>query len=447
MKKFSYALPFFIALFFTIPQIQPYRRQVFNYIGIRPLGHTQYLNKLNTLIQEENWIKVHETITQGLCKSFISKQDIIKLSDQAPASPFAHAFQATQTILSLPEKTGLAFSNLFPIALFKETLLNNAVKKNEFYWPEKQFGRELQYDQETEKFFIHLGTHGVKKLGKGKYKVVTRSILYDEKEPRMLARGLSESKMRKERHAMKKTHGMPGVMQAEAFLKHRDPKTNKKMRAIMTPIYNLGSLKQMLSNKSFKLSFSEKVHLARDILSGLASLHSQGIAHRDLSTRNYFISHDSLSPEGCRFRVVIADLGRAMPIAEAKGVSAQGNTSFLAPEAFFRNRLSHEDYLATDIFAVGCVLWEIYTGSPPKWRKEKTFNKYILHPKKGANQLYTDILTTCKQLNLKLLHRTHKKYLDLVLQMVDPIPSKRKQASELKAGFDALTKDESLTYA
>jgi hypothetical protein len=102
---------------------------------------------------------------------------------------------------------------------------------------------------------------------------------------------------------------------------------------------------------------SELLALADGIAGGLAYAHASGVIHRDLKPANILL-HRGSEPK-------IADFGmaRASSFAEAdKGaLTVLGTPPYMAPECL--------DPLAvdprTDLYALGCILHECATGSPP----------------------------------------------------------------------------------
>ncbi|WP_075086616.1 bifunctional serine/threonine-protein kinase/formylglycine-generating enzyme family protein [Verrucomicrobium spinosum] len=87
--------------------------------------------------------------------------------------------------------------------------------------------------------------------------------------------------------------------------------------------------------------------------------HSEGIIHRDIKPSNVLVT-----PEG---RVKLTDFGLARPMTEAEGGQlttpslVMGTPAYMAPEL----RQGHSDHRA-DIFALGVMLYEMLTGSPPQ---------------------------------------------------------------------------------
>uniref|UniRef100_A0A8D0D8M4 dual-specificity kinase n=1 Tax=Sander lucioperca TaxID=283035 RepID=A0A8D0D8M4_SANLU len=121
----------------------------------------------------------------------------------------------------------------------------------------------------------------------------------------------------------------------------------------LTEYINGGNLEQLLdSNKH--LSWPTRVKLACEIGSGLAYLHSKGIFHRDLTSKNCLIKCD----DNC-YTAVVGDFGLAEKIptnlAEVEKLSVVGSPFWMAPEV-----LRDEPYNEkADVFSYGIVLCEI----------------------------------------------------------------------------------------
>ncbi|XP_036409782.1 dual specificity testis-specific protein kinase 2 [Megalops cyprinoides] len=121
----------------------------------------------------------------------------------------------------------------------------------------------------------------------------------------------------------------------------------------LTEYINGGNLEQLLdSNKH--LSWTARVKLACDIAMGLGYLHSKGIFHRDLTSKNCLIKSDENG-----YTAVIGDFGLAekIPSHEAEGekLAVVGSPFWMAPEV-----LRDEPYNEkADVFSYGIILCEI----------------------------------------------------------------------------------------
>ncbi|ATY64699.1 mitogen activated kinase kinase kinase mekk3 [Cordyceps militaris] len=112
--------------------------------------------------------------------------------------------------------------------------------------------------------------------------------------------------------------------------------------------------------------FEESVvsSLTRQTLSGLAYLHREGILHRDLKADNILLDLDGT----CK----ISDFGISKKTDNIYGNdktnNMQGSVFWMAPEVI---RSQGEGYSAkVDIWSLGCVVLEMFTGRRP-WSKEE----------------------------------------------------------------------------
>jgi serine/threonine protein kinase len=97
--------------------------------------------------------------------------------------------------------------------------------------------------------------------------------------------------------------------------------------------------------------------IAKDVLAGLAVAHAKGVIHRDLKPENVLIT---------KSRAVIVDFGLAKLVTDPKSRvtvtgEALGTPHYMAPEQV---RGDEADGRA-DLYALGCLLFEILAGRPP----------------------------------------------------------------------------------
>ncbi len=121
--------------------------------------------------------------------------------------------------------------------------------------------------------------------------------------------------------------------------------------------------------------------IMRRVAEGVAHAHSKGVIHRDLKPANVLLarrsgglassaSHSSPTPAGGEhlpFDPRVADFGLAKQCAGDTGLTATGQTvgtpSYMSPEQAAGR--AGEVGVASDIYSLGAVLYELLTGRPP----------------------------------------------------------------------------------
>lgn len=100
------------------------------------------------------------------------------------------------------------------------------------------------------------------------------------------------------------------------------------------------------------MSPSESKLITRNIVCGLAFLHSRKVIHRDLKSQNIFMGEGGIPKLG--------DFGVAKRLnsAQPMAVSVVGTPLYLSPELC--NGEAYDD--KSDIWAVGCLAYEVCTG-------------------------------------------------------------------------------------
>uniref|UniRef100_A0A671NB35 dual-specificity kinase n=1 Tax=Sinocyclocheilus anshuiensis TaxID=1608454 RepID=A0A671NB35_9TELE len=121
----------------------------------------------------------------------------------------------------------------------------------------------------------------------------------------------------------------------------------------LTEYINGGNLEQLLDSNKY-LSWATRVKLALEIAMGLSYLHSKGIFHRDLTSKNCLIKSDENG-----YTAIVGDFGLAEKIPshdfEGEKLSVVGSPFWMAPEV-----LRDEPYNEkADVFSYGIILCEI----------------------------------------------------------------------------------------
>jgi len=128
--------------------------------------------------------------------------------------------------------------------------------------------------------------------------------------------------------------------------------------------------------KEKQLPVADAVRIAAEVASALDYAHRHGVIHRDIKPENILL-HDG--------RALVADFGIALAVSTAgtrmteTGMSL-GTPHYMSPEQAMGER---EITARSDVYALGCVLYEMLTGSPrargpscrsgtpfrPRWRR------------------------------------------------------------------------------
>ncbi len=124
------------------------------------------------------------------------------------------------------------------------------------------------------------------------------------------------------------------------------------------PLAQRGSLRDRL-NEQKRLDLNEACTITRDVAAALDYAHANNVVHRDIKPENVMFG------EG---RAMICDFGVARAIVRAGGEHLSssglivGTPTYMSPEqASAESEIDHR----SDIYALGCVVYEMLAGEPP----------------------------------------------------------------------------------
>jgi serine/threonine protein kinase len=111
------------------------------------------------------------------------------------------------------------------------------------------------------------------------------------------------------------------------------------------------TLKRKLADQG-PLDLKISARIVRGALQGLEHMHRRGIVHLDLKPQNIMVTRNH--------NVRLIDLGLAHEFAD-KQMDRLGTAAYIAPEQIDRGPVDAR----TDLYALGCVFFEVVTGRPP----------------------------------------------------------------------------------
>jgi serine/threonine protein kinase len=172
-----------------------------------------------------------------------------------------------------------------------------------------------------------------------------------------------------ERHVAIKTMRLDGVGNGELLelLKREAKSVGKFEHPNIVTLYDAGEadglfymVMQLVQGETLRdrigrqrwYKIPQIVDIFRQILTGLHYAHERGVVHRDIKPANIMVSSDGL--------IKLADFGIAKafgPGASSSGLVV-GTPSYMSPEQI----LSRPVDARSDIFSVGCTLYELLTG-------------------------------------------------------------------------------------
>ena len=128
-----------------------------------------------------------------------------------------------------------------------------------------------------------------------------------------------------------------------------------KQRFYAMELVEGGSLEDELQRWG-KLSMERVVAYGLQMCAALECSHKSGVVHRDVKPSNFLIGNDR--------QLKLSDFGLAS-VSASRRITAAGKTAgtllYMAPEQIRGGDLSPQ----TDLYALGCVFYELLTGKPP----------------------------------------------------------------------------------
>ena len=159
----------------------------------------------------------------------------------------------------------------------------------------------------------------------------------------------------------------------------------------------------------------EALPILEQAAAGLEAAHQAGVVHRDIKPSNIFLVK---LPEG-RLIVKLLDFGLAKLTRAAPGASAAnlalGTPEYMSPEQATAAALTP----ATDVYALGCLMYELLTGSLPfaGGSHVEVMMRQVSEPPRAPSEVDPSVSPELER---------------LVLRMLDKAPERRPSAREVR---------------
>jgi serine/threonine-protein kinase len=180
-----------------------------------------------------------------------------------------------------------------------------------------------------------------------------------------------------------------------------------KVRFYAMELVTGGTLETELQRRG-RISWESVLSYGEQICNALAAAHAQGVVHRDIKPSNFLVT-----PEG---QLKLSDFGLATMQASRK-ITQAGKTAgtflYMAPEQIRGQEVTPR----TDLYALGCMFYELLTGKPP-FVGETPAATLHMHLKDAAPRVATTVLDCPPALD------------ELVGRLMEKDPAKRPGSAE-----------------
>jgi len=160
------------------------------------------------------------------------------------------------------------------------------------------------------------------------------------------------------------------------------------------------------------LTQDQKEHLMIQLLQGLNYAHKNKIIHRDIKPENIFIDKN--------LNVKLGDFGLALSSDDnfvTNPYSIVGTPSYMSPEQIQGTKLTEQ----SDLFSVGVVLFELFTGINPFLRENVslTLNEIISHRDNSFDEKLISVPNNIRTILNKLLKKNVNQRFKTALEILE----------------------------
>jgi serine/threonine-protein kinase len=131
-----------------------------------------------------------------------------------------------------------------------------------------------------------------------------------------------------------------------------------------------------------QLAVQDALRLTRETAQALQYAHEHGVVHRDIKPENLLLTKDD--------NILVADFGIARPLGSEEHLTrprtSVGTPAYMSPEQASGDKALDA---RTDIYSLGCVLYELLAGEPPFTgpTAQAIFTKRLTEPVPGVRHV------------------------------------------------------------
>ncbi|MFE3190568.1 protein kinase [Nocardia sp. NPDC059240] len=147
-----------------------------------------------------------------------------------------------------------------------------------------------------------------------------------------------------------------------------------------------GDAMSLLASNPRGLDPQRAIRLIADAADALDHAHAQGVLHRDVKPANLLIDHDRRHGE----RAVLTDFGIARTLDDTVTLSGiAASFAYAAPERFTNQPADHR----SDIYSLGCTLYQLLTAKPPYPRKDQAavIGAHLMEPPPSPRAVWPEL--------------------------------------------------------
>ncbi|CAG8458417.1 13245_t:CDS:2 [Cetraspora pellucida] len=187
---------------------------------------------------------------------------------------------------------------------------------------------------------------------------------------------------------------------------------------------NGGNLRDHLQRKQqdsvYKISWIELTQVAKEITRGIIHLHTKGIIHRDLHSKNILMNNG---------KALISDFGISKQLNDTTKSSSNlsGMIEYTDPR-YLQCKVCRDK--TSDIYSLGVLLWELTSGIPP------------FH---GLNFM-TKIIQISQNKREKIIANTPSDYANLIEKCWSSDPDQRPALDQILIQIENLSKEKSFEF-